>query len=135
MGRLSRAVSSVSALPIGQVTGNRREYTRIGAKSAAQARDDLRNNTNSGKSAHSQSADGKLAARRRRICFPPQLHCERHMTRTIPRPRFSSPLCSWLHWPKLHAEETAPLGVGKPNFIIINIDDMGYADIGLFGSN
>src|SRR6266700_1155608 len=29
-----------------------------------------------------------------------------------------------------HATETAP----KPNFIIINIDDMGYADIGPYGS-
>jgi arylsulfatase A len=33
--------------------------------------------------------------------------------------------------PALHAADTRP---AKPNFIVINIDDMGYADIGPFGS-
>ena len=31
----------------------------------------------------------------------------------------------------LHAADSRP---AKPNFIVINIDDMGYADIGPFGS-
>ena len=29
----------------------------------------------------------------------------------------------------------APIAAAKPNFVIINIDDLGYADIGPFGSN
>ncbi len=33
----------------------------------------------------------------------------------------------------LRSSEASP-PVGKPNFIVINIDDMGYADIGPFGS-
>jgi arylsulfatase A len=37
-------------------------------------------------------------------------------------------LAFWLLTPLLHGAET------KPNFIVINIDDLGYADIGPFGS-
>ena len=33
----------------------------------------------------------------------------------------------------LHAADT-PRSGEKPNFIVINIDDLGYADIGPFGS-
>ena len=33
----------------------------------------------------------------------------------------------------MHAAD-APRSADKPNFIVINIDDLGYADIGPFGS-